>query len=47
MQLLVMTNINLDENEKCIYIIHFWWLDKNNENVVVCVIHDVVHGPLG
>jgi hypothetical protein len=31
MQLPIMTNINLDENEneKCIYIIHFWWLGKN------------------
>jgi hypothetical protein len=29
MQLLVMTNISLGENEKCIYIIHFGWLDKN------------------
>ncbi len=46
MQLQLATNIDLDENEKCTYIIHFQWLAKKNENVVVFVIHDVVHGPL-
>jgi hypothetical protein len=38
MQLIVMTNVDLDknenENEKCTYIIHFEWQPKIDENVV-------------
>jgi len=41
-------NIVLDENEdeKCIYIFHFSGWARIDENVVVFVTHDVIHGPL-
>jgi hypothetical protein len=43
-----VTNIGLDENEdeKCIYIILFSGWARIDENVVVFVIHDVIHWPL-
>jgi hypothetical protein len=46
MQLKLVNDISLDENEDeiRIYIIHFKWWAKIDENVVVFVTHDVVHG---
>jgi hypothetical protein len=43
MQLIFKIYFNLDENEKCIYIIHFYLHPKINENVIVSVIWKVVH----
>jgi hypothetical protein len=44
MQLIFVTNVNLDENEneKYTYIIHFKWHPKLDENVVVFAIWKVV-----
>jgi hypothetical protein len=41
-------NIGLDENEdeKCTYIFLFSAWARIDENVVVFVTHDVIHGPL-
>jgi hypothetical protein len=43
-----VTNIGLNENEdeKCIYIIIFNRWVKIDENIVVFVTHDAIHGPL-
>jgi hypothetical protein len=48
MQLIFVTNVDLDENEneKYIFIIHFYWHPKIDENVVVFAIWKVVHRPL-
>jgi hypothetical protein len=47
MQLIIATNVDLDghEDEKYIFIIHFYWHPKINENVVVFAIWKVVHRP--
>jgi hypothetical protein len=48
MQLIFVTNVNLNENEDEKYtdIIHFLWHPKINENVVVSMTWKVVHKPL-
>jgi hypothetical protein len=48
MQLIFMTNVDLDENEneKYTYIIHFLWHPKIDENVIVFVTWNVVQRPL-
>ncbi len=48
MQLWLAINIGLDENEakKCTYIFLFSGWARIDENVVVFVTHDVIHGPL-
>jgi hypothetical protein len=44
MQLILSTNVDLDE--KYIYVIHFLWHPKIDENVIVSIIWKVVHRPL-
>jgi len=48
MQFILVTNVNLDENEneKFTYIIHFQWHPKIDENVIVFMTSMVVQGPL-
>jgi hypothetical protein len=48
MQLQIATNVDLNKNEvdKYIYIIHFYWHPEKDENVVVFVTWKVVHRPL-
>jgi hypothetical protein len=48
MQLILVTNVDLDENEdeKYIFIIHFQWHPKLDENLVVYATWTVVHRPL-
>jgi hypothetical protein len=45
MQFIIVTNVDLDENEKYVYIIHFEWHPKTNENIVVYMIWKVIHKP--
>jgi hypothetical protein len=42
----IIASLNENENEKCTYIFHFSGWAKIDENVVVFVTHDVIHGPL-
>jgi hypothetical protein len=48
MQLILAINVNLEENEneKYIYITHFYWHPKIDENIVIFVTWKVVQGPL-
>jgi hypothetical protein len=48
MQLIFATNVDLDEteNEKYIYVIHFKWHFKIDENIFVFVTWKMVHRPL-
>jgi len=48
MQFIFVTNFDLDENEneKYIYIIHFSWHPKIDENIIVFATWKVIQGPL-